>query len=199
LYGLRARFLANAPVAAAMQSALSATGVCRAQECRGSVVLRSLILALTKKRRLVLSHYTTEPGCTLEGALVKTGYSEKRAKITACELRRDPEFVAAIERKQAAALAKLEREALTDEEVINGIRDIDAECQLAGPVANFLALRLKAHELLCKIRGMFIERVELGFGAELAREIAAARERAEMPDLPPLIEGATDDKDLSEN
>ncbi len=152
-------------------------------------------MALTKKRRLVLSHYTTEPGCTLEDALIKTGYSEKRAKITACELRRDPEFVAAIERKQAAALAKLEREPLTDEEVINGIRDIDAECQLAGPVANFLALRLKAHELLCKVRGMFIEKIELGWGAELAKEMELARERAK---LPPLIEGTTD-KDLTEN
>ena len=67
-------------------------------------------MGLTKKQRMVLAFYTTEAGCTLEAALIKTGYSEKRAKITACELRRDPEFVAAIERKQTAALAKLERE-----------------------------------------------------------------------------------------
>src|SRR6266568_1639056 len=110
-------------------------------------------MALTKKRRLVLANYTSDPTCTLEGALVKAGYSEKRAQITAIEFRKDPEFIAAIERRQGQKLAKLERGELTNEEVINGIRDIDSECKLAGPVAGFLAIRLKAHELLCKLRG----------------------------------------------
>jgi len=151
-------------------------------------------MALTRRQRVVLAFYTSEPDCTLEAALVKAGYSETRAKITACGLRRDPEFIAAIERKQTQALAKLEREALTDEEVINGIRDIDAECQLAGPVAAFLALRLKAHELLCKVRGLFVEKIEVGWGAEVAKEIELARERSR---LPALIE-ATEEK-LSEN
>lgn len=156
-------------------------------------------MALTKRRRLVLSAYTSDPAATLEDALKKSGYSEKRAKITACELRRDPEFIAAIERKQTQALAKLEREALTDEEVINGIRDIDAECQLAGPVAGFLALRLKAHELLAKIRGMFIEKIEVGWGAEVAKEIAAARERSKPSPLPTLVieGGFTENKDAN--
>lgn len=96
------------------------------------------------------------------------------------------------------ALEKLEREKLTDEEVINGIRDIDAECKLAGPVASFLTIRLKAHELLCKIRGMFIEKIEFGFGAELAKEIEAARHRSKLPAL--VIEADfTADKRLSEN
>ena len=151
-------------------------------------------MALSRKRRIVLAFYTSDPACTLEAALVHAGYSEKRAIITACELRRDPEFIAAIERKQTQSLAKLERGKLTDEEVMDGIRDIDAECKLAGPVAAFLALRLKAHELLCKIRGMFIEKIEIGWGAEVAQEIAAARERAK---LLPLIEGETNDKDLT--
>ena len=52
-------------------------------------------MALSKRRRLVLSLYTGDPDCTLEAALVKAGYSDKRAKITACELRKDPEFLAA--------------------------------------------------------------------------------------------------------
>ncbi len=150
-------------------------------------------MALTKKRRLVLANYASDPNCTLEGALVKAGYSAKRAQITAIEFRKDPEFIAAIERRQTQRLEKLERGKLTDEEVIEGIRDIDADCQLAGPVASFLALRLKAHELLCKIRGMFIEKIEFGFGAELAKEIAAARGRAQLP--APVIEAAfTEDK-----
>jgi hypothetical protein len=152
---------------------------------------------LNGKQRIALSLYTTDPSCTtLEAALVKAGYGEKRVKITACELRRDPDFIAAMERKQTKALAKLERSKLSDEEIIEGIRDIDEECQLAGPVAAFLQLRLKAHELLCKIRGMFIEKIEVGWGAEVAKEIERARERAK---LPPLIEGSTEDKDLTEN
>ena len=153
-------------------------------------------MALTRKRRMVLALYTADPTCTLETALIKAGYSEKRANITACELRKDPEFLAAIERKQNHTLAKLERGKLTDEEVMNGIRDIDLECQLAGPVAAFLALRLKAHELLCKIRGMFIEKVEIGWGAEVAKEIEAARERSKLL----VIEGGfVENKDLTEN
>jgi hypothetical protein len=142
---------------------------------------------------MVLAFYTNDPKCTLEDALTKAGYSEKRAKITAIELRKDPEFLASLERKQTQALAKLERGKLSDEEVVNSIRDIDEECKLAGPVAAFLALRLKANELLCKIRGMFIERVELGWGAEVAKEIEAARERSKLPTL--VIEGGYTDKD----
>jgi len=146
----------------------------------------------------VLAFYTGDPTCTLEDALAKSGYSAKRAKITACELRKDPEFLAALERKQTQALAKLERGKLSDEEVVNAIRDIDEECKSAGPVAAFLALRLKANELLCKIRGMFIEKIEVGWGAEVAKEIEAARERAKLPPL--VIEGCfSDKKDLSEN
>jgi hypothetical protein len=158
-------------------------------------------VALSRKRRTVLAFYTGDPTCSLEDALTKSGYSGKRAKITACELRKDPEFLAALERKQTQALEKLERDKLSDEEVVNAIRDIDEECKLAGPVAAFLALRLKANELLCKIRGMFIEKIEVGWGAEVAKEIEAARERAKLPALPPLVieGGFSEDKDLSEN
>jgi hypothetical protein len=129
-------------------------------------------MALTRRQRVTLAFYTTEADLSLEGALVKAGYSDKRAKITACELRRSPDFIAAIERKQGQALAKLERAALTDEEVINGIRDIDAECQLAGPVAAFLALRLKAHELLAKIRGLFMRRLKWAGGRRWRRKLS---------------------------
>ena len=41
-------------------------------------------MALTKKRRIALAFYTSDPMCTLETALIKAGYSEKRAIITAC-------------------------------------------------------------------------------------------------------------------
>jgi hypothetical protein len=150
-------------------------------------------MGLTKKRRLVLANYTSDPDCTLDAALVKAGYSKKRAKITAIELRKDPEFIAAIERRQSQKLDKLERGELSDQEVIDGIRDVEEECKLQGPVAAYLTIRLKAHEMLAKIRGMYIEKIEFGFGAELAKEIAAARARAQLP--APILEGAlTQDK-----
>jgi len=75
----------------------------------------------------VLSTYLSDPKATLEDSLIKAGYSANRAQITAIELRKDPEFIAAIERKQTQALEKLGRGELTEEDVISGIRDIDAE------------------------------------------------------------------------
>src|SRR6266536_2455084 len=109
-------------------------------------------MGLTKKRRLVLANYTSDPNCTLEAALVKAGYSRQRAKITAIEFRKDPEFIAAIERRQTQKLEKLERGELSDQEIIDGIRDVEAECKLQGPVASYLTIRLKASEMLAKIR-----------------------------------------------
>jgi hypothetical protein len=155
-------------------------------------------MGMTPKKRMVLSFYTSDRDCSLEDAIIKAGYSKKRKEITAIEFRKDPEFIAAIERKQTQKLEKLERGKLSDEEIIDAIRDIDSECKLAGPVAAFLALRLKANELLCKIRGLFIEKLEVGFGAELAQAIAEARARArEQSKLPTLVieGGYSGDKD----
>lgn len=153
---------------------------------------------MTKRRRLVLANYS-DPSCaTLEAALIKSGYSEKRAVITACELRRDPEFIAATERKMSQKLATLEckKPSTPEESVIADICDIDAEAKSQGPVAAFLAIRLKAQELRAKLLGMFVERVEFGFASELAKEIEAARERRKLAALPALvIEGGTETGD----
>ena len=134
-----------------------------------------------------MANYTSHPNCTLEGALVKAGYSEKRAKITAIEFRKDPEFIAAIERKQTQKLEKLERGELSDQEIIDAIRDVEAECKLQGSVAAYLTIRLKCAEMLAKIRGMFIEKVAFGFSAELAKEIEAARNRSSLPAAASLV------------
>lgn len=151
-------------------------------------------MALTKKRRLVLANYTSDPNCTLEAALIKSGYSAKRAKITAIEFGKDREFIAAIERKQTAKLERLERRGeLTDQEIIDNVRDIDAECLLQGPVAAYLQIRLKCQELLAKTLGMFVERVEFGLDAKLMERIDAARRRV---DLPPVYDHVTKTKVL---
>jgi hypothetical protein len=137
-------------------------------------------MATVKKRQLVLAIYTGDPKSSLEDALVKAGYSKNRAAITACEYRRDPEFLKALERKQAKLAEKVERGELTEIEIINGIRSVEEECAAAGPIASYLTIRLKAHELLCKIKGMFIEKIEFGFGAELGKEIQEARRRTTL-------------------
>ena len=111
-------------------------------------------MATIKKRELVLALYTGDPDA-----------------ITACEFRRDPQFIAALERKQAKLADKAERGELTETEVINGIRDIDEECKPAGPIAAYLTIRLKAHEALCKIRGMFIEKIEFGIRVRVGTRI----------------------------
>src|SRR5215813_4961878 len=151
-------------------------------------------MALTKKRRLVLAAYVGDPQISLKDALIRAGYSETRAAITACELAKDPEFVAAIERKQNQSLEKLSRGELTQAELINAVRDIDDECKAIGPVQWTLALRIKCQELLGKNTGAFTEKIEIGFGAELAKEIQAARQRVTV------IEGTfTETKQLPEN
>jgi|SRR5215813_3175586 len=151
-------------------------------------------MPLTKKRRLILAAYAGDPKISLKEALIRAGYSRTRAAVTACELSRDPEFVSAIERKQNQAAEKLSRGELTQAEVINAVRDIDDECKAVGPVQWALALRIKCQELLGKNTGAFTEKIEIGFGAELAKEIHAARQRVNV------IEGTfTEPKQLPEN
>jgi phage terminase small subunit len=119
-------------------------------------------MGLTKKRRLVLATYTSDPKCTLADALIKSGYSKERANITACELRKDPVFIEAIERRQNQSLEKLSRGALTQAEVINAVRDIDDECKAIGQVQWALALRIKCQELLARIRARLRRRLKSG-------------------------------------
>jgi len=152
-------------------------------------------MATIKKREMVLSLYVGDPDAGLETALVRAGYSKKRAAITACEFRRDPEFIAALERKQAKLAEKAERGALTDQEVINSVRDIDEECRAAGPIAAYLQIRLKCQELLAKTRGLFVERVEFGLDAKLMERIDAARRRV---DLAPVYDTKTKVLELSQ-
>ena len=138
-------------------------------------------MGLSKTKRLTLAVYTADPSISLEDAIIKAGGSVRRAKITAAEYRRDPEFTEAVARKQSQALAKLERKDLTDADVINAIRDIDEDAKLAGAVASFLDIRLKCQSLLAKIRGMLVEKVEFGLDEKLMKCIEEGRKRAFLP------------------
>ncbi len=146
---------------------------------------------LNAKQQIAVQLYTSDPTCSnLESALLKAGYGAARVKITCSELRRNPDFLRAVERATVRRIEKLEKGPLTDEQVVDTIREIDEECKQAGAVATFLSLRLKCAELLCKIRGMFIERVELGLDEALIQRLEAGRKRAGLPPAtePPLAE-----------
>jgi hypothetical protein len=151
-------------------------------------------MGVTPKRRLILAAIQADPKISLKEALVRAGYSKTRAAVTACELSKDPEFVRALERRQNQVLEKASRGELTQAQVIDAVRDVDDECRAVGPTQWALALRLKCAELLGKHVGAFVERVEIGFGAALAKEIQAARQRVTV------IEGTvTETKQLPEN
>lgn len=142
----------------------------------------------------MLAAIQADPKISLKEALIRAGYSRTRADKTACDLARDPEFVRALERRQNQVLEKAARGELTQAEVINAVRDIDDECKAVGPLQWAVALRLKCQELLGKHVGAFTEKIEIGFGAELAKEIAAARQRVNV------IEATiTETKQLPEN
>jgi hypothetical protein len=142
-------------------------------------------MGLTKKRRLVLANYTSDPNCTLEDVLIKAGYSKGRANVTACELRKDPEFIQAIERRSKLAIEKLSRSELTQTEVINAVRDIDDECKAVGLVQWALALRIKCQELLGKNTGAFTEKIEIGVDETILAKLIEGRERARLAQAEP--------------
>jgi phage terminase small subunit len=151
-------------------------------------------MPLTKKRRLILAAFAGDPTISLKVALVRAGYSKTRAAVTACELAKDPEFVQLLEKRQNQTVEKISRGPLTQQAVLDTLRDIDGECAAIGPTQWAMALRVKIQELLGKHTGAFVERVEIGFGAELAKEIQAARQRVTV------IEGTfTEMKALPEN
>lgn len=67
------------------------------------------ILALTKRKLLFVAEYLADPKANGSQAAIRAGFSEKRAKVTASELLKDPEVKAAIEHKRNKRLQKLDQ------------------------------------------------------------------------------------------
>src|SRR6267143_1001888 len=133
---------------------------------------------LTKRRQLFVHEYVADPKAGQAQAAIRAGFSPKRAKETACELMKDPEIKAAIERKLEKRFEKLE---ITTNHVLaelDGIRDAAIE---AGSGAWQSATRVKVAELKGRYLGMFKDKVEIGLDEELIKRLEQGRKRSFTP------------------
>jgi phage terminase small subunit len=135
-------------------------------------------MALTKRKQLFVAEYLADPKSNGAQAVIRAGFSEKRAKVTASELLKDPEIKAAIEHKQNQRLAKLDINANL---VLAGLLELRDRCVEAGSGAWQTAGLLKVYELLGRHLKMFTDKVELGFDEELVKRLEAGRKRVALP------------------
>jgi phage terminase small subunit len=132
-------------------------------------------LALTKRRQLFVHEYCADPKANGTAAAVKAGFNEKRAKITACELLKDPEIKAAIEHKMKQ---RLEKVSIGPDLVLTGLLETIELCLSAGAGSWQTSGLIKCYELLGKHLGMFKERIELGVDEAILAKLIEGRERA---------------------
>jgi phage terminase small subunit len=57
-------------------------------------------VGLTRRKQLFVAEYLADPKLNTTQAVIRAGFSEKRAKVTASELLKDPEIKAAIEHQR---------------------------------------------------------------------------------------------------
>ena len=132
-------------------------------------------MALTKRRRLFVNEYLSNPKQSAAWAAVRAGFSEKRARETASELLKDPEIKAAIEQKLTS---KHENVQVDQKLVVTGLLRTIERCIDAGSGAWQTAGILKAYELLGRHLKMFTEKVEIDFGERIMEALVAGRKRA---------------------
>jgi len=138
-------------------------------------------VALTKRKLLFVAEYLADPKGNARQAVIRAGFSEKRANVTASELLKDPEVKAAIEHKRDLHLKKLDVDAKM---VIVDILSARERCIEAGSAAWAIAARLKCDELLGRYLKMWTEKIELGFEEEIMKRLEAGRKRASLPAAP---------------
>jgi phage terminase small subunit len=135
-------------------------------------------MALTKKKRLFVAEYLADPKGNARQAVIRAGFSVKRANVTASELLKDPEMKAAIEHKRNEHLKKLEIDAKM---VLTDILQTRERCIEAGTAAWAITHRLKCDELLGRYLKLWTEKIEVGFGEEIMKRLEAGRKRAALP------------------
>jgi hypothetical protein len=135
-------------------------------------------MALTKRKQLFVAEYLADPKSNATQAVIRAGFSEKRAKVTASELLKDSEIKAAIEHKRNQRLAKLDIDANL---VLADIIASRERCIEAGSAGWAIAARLKCNELLGRYLKMWTEKLEVGFDEELMKRLEAGRKRASLP------------------
>jgi phage terminase small subunit len=134
---------------------------------------------LTANRQLFIANYLTDPKRNGAKAAIAAGFSRKRAKITACELLKDPEIEAEIERQTSMRLEKLHLDA---DMVIAGLVAEIENSKKAGSGAWQASTRLKAYELLGRHLKMFTDKVEFDVDDLLIERLLAGRKRAGLPE-----------------
>ena len=72
-------------------------------------------MALRKMQQAFVNEYVADPRGNATQAAIRAGYASARAKITACELMKNPEIQQAIERKTSQQLEKLTNRPITRE------------------------------------------------------------------------------------
>lgn len=153
-------------------------------------------MALTKRRQLFVQEYVADPKAGQAKAAIRAGFSERRAKETACELMKDPEIKAAIQRKMEKRFEKLE---ITANHVLAELDEIRDAAIDAGSGAWQSATRVKVAELKGRYLGMFKDKLEIGLDEELIKRLQEGRKRAFTPDgaltieatAPPVLEGTS--------
>ena len=138
-------------------------------------------MSLMPKQRLFVDSYVRHGNGQV--AAVEAGYSRDRARQAAHEIRKNPEVVAEIERRQTkASLADLTKSPKDiDEAYILGliIKQMSAieEHGMGGWQVTGLA---KFIEMLARYRGMFHDKVEVDVGQNIMEKLLEGRQRARL-------------------
>ena len=110
---------------------------------------------LSSKRRRFVNEYLIDYNGTQ--AAIRAGYSKSGASVTGCRLLSNGKISAAVE---AGKLALAKRSEVTQEYVINVIKDTIEKCRGDDEHSNPAAV-LKGTELLGKHLGLFTDQVKL--------------------------------------
>ena len=148
-------------------------------------------MALRKMQSAFVREFVADPHGNATQAAIRAGYGAKRARITACELMKNPEIREQIERQTTRQLENLANKPVTRQTVLSYIVETIERAAGAGAGAWQSAAILKGAELLGRHLGMFTDKIEVGLDAKLMERIDAARKRV---GLPPVYEPAAETK-----
>jgi len=133
-------------------------------------------MPLTTMQELFVRALLADPKRNTRAAVIRAGYSQRRARDTARELLANPEVQLAIHEKEIAALEAADVDAAY---VIMGIRDVIERCRLGKAFNPISALR--GFELLGKFLKLWTDKVELNDAGDLADRIRAAWKEEPQP------------------
>jgi phage terminase small subunit len=135
-------------------------------------------MPLTTMQELFVRALLADPKRNARAAVIRAGYSQRRARDTARELLANPEVQLAIHEKQIAALEAADVDATY---VIMGIRDVIERCRGLGTAFNPVSA-LKGFELLGKYLKLWTDKVEMHDVGDLAERIRTAwKEESQRP------------------